>query len=420
MNGAMVASLGWGLIQFLWQGAVLGCVTAILMVLLRNARAQTRYAVLCVALALCIALPVFDVCLAWGEAVRPDGASPGETTFASLSLQARDGWETQIAAHMELIVIGWALCATALALRMALGLVWIGRIPRRGTGNAHLQSLVTNLSQQFGLSRHVRLLVVPDLMGPVTVGLWRPLVLVPASLLTGMAPNMLEALLAHELAHVQRCDYLVNLVQSAVEALLFYHPAVWWISYRLRIERELIADSLAATRLGEPRRLALALSELERFQFSQHHLAQAANGGVLMTRIARLIRPETQALNWKAAIPVLGMVIASLAFTASAGNATNAVVAHPDEPGFANLQDCKPDYPAVSLKNNESGTVKVKFSIGADGKLRGAKVTKPSGHPALDDATLKALSQCSFRAAVKKGKAVAASFDAIYVWKLPD
>jgi len=420
MNGDMVASLSWGLIQFLWQGAVLGCIAAILLALLRNARAQTRYAVLCAALALCIALPVFDVCQAWSGAARPGDADPGDTSFAALSLYAKTGVLAQIAAHMTLIVTGWAVCATTLALRMALGLAWIGRIPRRGVGNAQLQSIVGNLSRQFGISRRVRLLVVADLLGPITVGLWRPLVLVPASLLTGMAPDMLEALLAHELAHVQRCDYLVNLVQSTVEALLFYHPAVWWISHRLRVERELIADNLAVTRIGEPRRLALALSELERFQFSKHHLAQAANGGVLMTRIARLIRPETQALNWKAAIPVLGMVIASLAFTASAGNATNAVVAHPDEPGFADLQSCKPDYPAVSLKNNESGTVKVKFSIGADGKLRGAKVTKPSGHPALDDATLKALSQCSFRAAVKKGKTVAASFDVIYVWKLPD
>jgi D-alanyl-D-alanine endopeptidase (penicillin-binding protein 7) len=420
MNGNMVAALGWGLIQFLWQGAVLGCITAILMVLLGKARAQTRYAVLCVALALCIALPLFDVFQALGDSGRPQGEGPGDASFSALSLYAQGGFLTQIAAHMKLIVVGWALCATVLALRMALGLVWIGHIPQRGVGNAHLQSMIASLSQQFGLSRHVRLLVVADLMGPVTVGLWRPLVLVPASLLTGMAPDMLEALLAHELAHVQRCDYLVNLVQSAVEALLFYHPAVWWISHRLRIERELIADSLAATRIGEPRRLALALSELERFQFSQHHLAQAAHGGVLMTRIARLIRPETQALNWKAAIPVLGMAFASLAFSTSAGSATNAVVAHPDEPGFADLASCKPDYPAVSLKSNESGSVKVKFIIGADSKLRSAKVTKSSGHPALDDATLKALSQCSFRAAVKQGKMVAASFDAIYVWKLPD
>ena len=420
MNGDMIASLGWGLIQFLWQGAVLGCATAILLALLGNARAQTRYAVLCAALALCIALPVFDVCQAWSGAVRSGDADPGDTSFAALSLYARTGVLAQIAAHMTLIVTGWAVCATALALRMALGLVWIGRIPHRGVGNAQLQSIVGNLSQQFGISRRVRLLVVADLMGPITVGLWRPLVLVPASLLTGMAPDMLEALLAHELAHVQRCDYLVNLVQSAVEALLFYHPAVWWISHRLRVERELIADSLAATRIGEPRRLALALSQLERFQFSQHHLAQAANGGILMTRIARLIRPETQALNWKAAIPVLGMVVASLTFTAYAGSTVNATVIHPDEPGFADLQSCHPDYPAMSLKNNESGTVKVKFIIGADSKLQSAKVTKSSGHPALDDATLKALSQCPFRAAVKKGKAVAASFDALYVWKLPD
>lgn len=92
-----------------------------------------------------------------------------------------------------------------------------------------------------------------------------------------MPPDLL-ALLAHELAHIRRHDYLVNLLQNVIEALLFFHPAVWWIS-RVRLEREHIADDFAARQLGEPRRLALALSELERLQFST--LAQAANGEIL-------------------------------------------------------------------------------------------------------------------------------------------
>jgi hypothetical protein len=131
-------------------------------------------------------------------------------------------------------------------------------------------------------------------------------VLVPASLVSGMPPQLLEALLAHELAHVRRCDYLVNLIQSAIEILLFYHPAVWWLSNRIREEREQIADDVAASELGEPRRLALALSELDLFQFSPQ-LAQAAHGGNLMSRIKRLVRPETEPLNWKLALPILGL-----------------------------------------------------------------------------------------------------------------
>ena len=125
----------------------------------------------------------------------------------------------------------------------------------------------------------------------MTAGWWKPIVILPSSLLTGMPVELIEALLAHEVAHVKRMDYLVNLFQSAIEIALFYHPAVWWISKQIRIEREQIADDLAAGLLGEPRRLALALSELEQFQFSHPQPALSAHGGNLMSRIKRLVRP---------------------------------------------------------------------------------------------------------------------------------
>jgi hypothetical protein len=147
-----------------------------------------------------------------------------------------------------------------------------------------------------------------------------------------MAPQLLEALLAHELAHVRRHDYLVNLLQSAIEILLFYHPAVWWLSHRIRIERELIADDLAASALDEPRRLALALSELDLFQLSPPQLAPGAIGekGKLMSRIKRLVRPQTEtltgSLSWKLALPALGLALTA-AIHAHAGTTPAAPAA---------------------------------------------------------------------------------------------
>jgi hypothetical protein len=155
----------------------------------------------------------------------------------------------------------------------------------------------------------------------VTAGWWRPIVLVPAALATGMPTHLLEALLAHELAHIKRHDYLVNLAQGAIEIVLFYHPTVWWLSNRIRVEREQIADDLAASMLGEPRRLALALSELDQFQFTTPQLAHAAHGGNLMSRIKRLVRPDTEPLNWKMAVPILGLAAACAAFYAQAQTA---------------------------------------------------------------------------------------------------
>ena len=128
---------------------------------------------------------------------------------------------------------------------MAMGLVWVrratgGRATPAQAGSAAervWQSRLAQLAARCGIDRTVRLRIVDSLASPVTAGFWRPVVLVPAALVTGMPPQLLEALLAHELGHVRRHDYLVNLVQNVIEALLFYHPAVWWISRRIRHER---------------------------------------------------------------------------------------------------------------------------------------------------------------------------------------
>ncbi|MGB9108416.1 MAG: M56 family metallopeptidase, partial [Telluria sp.] len=234
-----------------------------------------------------------------------------------------------------------------------LGLAWVRRRTRAGAYRADpaWQAVLDRLAVRMGLGRKVILGLVDDLASPVTAGCLRPLVLVPASLVTGMAPPLLEALLAHELAHVRRHDYLVNLLQSAIEILLFYHPAVWWLSHRIRIERELIADDVAASALDEPRRLALALSELDLFQLSPPQLAPGAHGGKLMSRITRLVRPQSASLagslSWKLALPALGLAL-TVAIHAHAGTATAAptVQAAPAAPAA-------PAKPAVHLTLRE-------------------------------------------------------------------
>ncbi len=129
----------------------------------------------------------------------------------------------------------------------------------------------------------------------MVIGWIRPVILVPAAALAGLDPTALEAVLAHELAHVRRHDYLVNLMQSMVEALFFYHPAAWWISRQIRTEREHCCDDAAVELCGDPILYARALERLEDLRHSLEPnpgLALAANGGILMNRIKRLILPN--------------------------------------------------------------------------------------------------------------------------------
>jgi beta-lactamase regulating signal transducer with metallopeptidase domain len=333
-------NLAWALLDFVWQGLLAGWAAALVLGLLRRARPQTRYAVACAFLLLCAALPLagtidrmFDEHTAT-TALLPlalaDTPGAGPATLGPVAIDRLALWEQRLQRRLPLVMLLWAAGAAALALRMMLGLAWVRRRshPAHSRPDPAWQARVTQLATRFGIGRRVRLGLVDDLPGPVTAGWWRPVILMPASLASGMPVQLLEALLAHELAHIKRHDYLVNLVQSAIEIVLFYHPAVWWLSNRIRLEREQIADDLAASMLGEPRRLALALSELDRFQLATtYHLAHAAHGGNLMIRIKRLVRPESEPLNWKMALPILGLSAACAAFYANAQSAPAAPAA---------------------------------------------------------------------------------------------
>ena len=424
MSAHLVAAIGWALLHFVWEGALVGCAAGILLSALRNARPETRYALACGALLLCLAWPLADLVVMLGSLEERGAPSHTPAGLAGAVLRTGPagllGW---LGGHLGAIVGAWAACAGALGLRMALGLLWVGRAARAQAGDALWQARLSSLAQRCGLKRELRLRVIDGLASPVTAGWWRPVVLVPASLLTGMDAPLLEALLAHELGHVRRHDYLVNLVQNVVEALLFYHPAVWWLSKRIRLEREQIADDFAARQLGEPRRLALALSELERMQFGAAGLAQAANGGDLVARVRRLLRPGAQTLGWQAAIPVLGLALACAAHAHVAAPRTAAAVertpASLTQSAVVDFNSCtKPRYPQAELAAGHEGTVRLAFLVSREGAVQQATVSKSSGYAALDEAARGAIARCSFKPAAVDGKPVAKLTFVQYVWTL--
>jgi D-alanyl-D-alanine endopeptidase (penicillin-binding protein 7) len=424
MSGpALIGALGWTLVHFVWQGALLGCIVAVLLTLLRNARPETRYALACAGLLLCLAWPAVDLALLLqaGTGAAGNRLFPGSAGMAVAGPDA-GGLLSWLGQNLGWIVALWAACAGALGLRMAAGLLWIGRAARLQACDPAWQERLSRLAERCGLGRDLRLRVVDGLASPITAGWWRPVVLVPASLIAGMPPQLLEALLAHELGHVRRHDYLINLLQNVIETLLFYHPAVWWLSRRIRAEREQIADDFASRQLGEPRRLALALSELEKLQFSSHHLAQAANGGDLMARIRRLLRPDVQALNWKAAIPVLGLaVVCAASAHAPSGQraAAPAAVAGLTRVPVLDFKSCrKPHYPHADLEAGHQGTVTLGFMVDGRGAVLDSAVARSSGYPGLDEEARSALQKCSFKPGLKDGKPVSERVMVQYVWTL--
>jgi beta-lactamase regulating signal transducer with metallopeptidase domain len=214
----------------------------------------------------------------------------------------------------------WALSAwfagvLFLSIRFLGGLAAARRLTRRGTRPATpvWQEALAGIAARLSIARPVRLLESAVVGVPTAIGAFRPVILFPATVFLGLPTRGLEALLAHELAHVRRHDYLVNLLQTVVETLLFYHPAVWWVSARVRTEREQCCDDLAIAATGDPRTYARALMRLEEMRGAAPALAVAAGGGNLWKRILRLLTQTPVAVEgpsgWLAGAVALAMLV---------------------------------------------------------------------------------------------------------------
>jgi beta-lactamase regulating signal transducer with metallopeptidase domain len=300
----MIRALGIALVHFVWQGAVVAGLLASLDLALRRASAQARYLLACAALLLMLALPALSFRAALvGE---PPAALPiASATFeppavarlatASASPVAA-GWRSfDFTARLEgllpMLVTLWGSGVLLLGARSLGGLTLVRRLGRAGLSAppAGLDETLARLAQALGVTAAVRVYESALVGVPTVVGWLRPVVLLQASALTGLTAQQLELILAHELAHVRRHDYLVNLLQSAAETLLFYHPAVWWVSNRIRVEREHCCDDLAVGACGSAVRYARALVELEGLCSDAPAFAMAASGGSLVDRVVRLV-----------------------------------------------------------------------------------------------------------------------------------
>lgn len=302
-------ALGWSLLHFLWEGAIVSVLLAVALTALRRASARIRYGVNCAALILMLLAFVITL----GE-LRTVPA-PGHFVAASAALRvapeppSHDGSPlTPITDYMPALVWAWFGGVFALSSRSIGGWAVAKRFARRHTWAADpsWEERFMVLVQSLSITRPVRLAVSALAQVPAVVGWMKPIVLVPAGVFAHLTAEEIEALLAHELAHVCRHDYLVNLLQTAAETLLFYHPAVWWVSRNIRNERENCCDDLAVKICGDPVAYVHALTELEQMRNATPHFAMAADGGSLISRVQRLLRANESAgrasTGWIAAV----------------------------------------------------------------------------------------------------------------------
>ena len=303
---------GFALLHSLWQGAALGLLLALLLRLLRGQAALVRYRLAALALALMVGLSAFtfgEYCglFSWSagaQAVRalPAAALPPLPLSAGLAVAAGQGWPAGLVPavrfleqHLATLALLWLLGFSVMAGRLLLSWIYVRQLRRTRLSAvpAAWQHCLDQLVRRAKLGPNVRLQVSARVPSPVVIGYLKPLILLPLALLGELSPAAMEMLLAHELAHIIRRDYVFNVLQAIAEALFFYHPAVWYIAAVLHAERENCCDDLATELGGNPQALARALATLAELSLAAPAvpaLCLAASGvpGSVLHRVRRL------------------------------------------------------------------------------------------------------------------------------------
>jgi TonB family protein len=291
-------ALAWTLVHFFWQGALLAIVAAALM-RWGAPDARARYGAGVVMLALMLAAPVVTFLVVHDNTASAPAITHVDVTAAAsepapAGARISNGAATPAIPPVVLstLVLLWLTGVLVLSLRLLGGWVLARRLATAAVQpvRQHVQAMADTVRARLGLTRLVRVAESSTVTVPLVVGWLKPVVLLPAAALTGLTPGQVEALLAHEMAHVRRHDYLVNLLQSVVETLLFYHPGVWWLSGRIRVEREHCCDDLVVT-ICDRVVYVDALTDLAAMTLHAR-LALAATDGPLLCRVRRLLTAD--------------------------------------------------------------------------------------------------------------------------------
>jgi TonB family protein len=339
----MIEQLGLTLLHFLWQGALIGALYWLALLISRPASAGTRYNLAVGTLLLLGLTPVLTF-FYLGSAGIPSTPTIGAEGAAVMHLVISATSTDQAMKLLAWTVAAWLAGVLILSLRLIIGWHYVIRLKRTAKREAllHLVPVLDRLRATMGIRQSVVMAVSERIPSPVVVGWLRPLILFPPALVTRLSPTEIEMILAHELAHIRRHDHLVNLFQIVIETLLFYHPVVALVSRRIRIERENACDDLAVQSTRDRLAYVEMLASLERFRQPGPSLTLGLHDGQILGRIRRLVEQSRPRRQLGITLPAL------LGLTLLAGSAGIWLMPDPDR------EVLTPDRPEVTERPLES------------------------------------------------------------------
>lgn len=320
----LINALGLTLIHSLWQGLFITVIAGGAMLLLHNYAAKIKYILLTGALFALLASVGFTFVHQYQQVAVPiaatlpiddaltNGINPVQevvaknANYAATIALIQENWQgitTYMRPYFPLLVIGWLLGMFFFAVRFVGGLLYIQQLKTHRLNkpvSPIWQQKMQQLTHTIAIGKSVQLVESVLVQVPMVIGWLKPMILLPIGALNGLTTVQVEAILAHELAHIKRHDYFINMLQSIAEIVLFFHPAAWWLSAKIREEREHCCDDIAVAAIGSKLHYAKALTAIEGISLTQKpYLATAfsGNGNHLMQRIKRLFQPQTREVS---------------------------------------------------------------------------------------------------------------------------
>lgn len=340
LSSEIIEALGWTLVHATWQATIVALALAIVLFLIRRKSAQIKYflsfaALLGILLWSGVTFYKSYQYAAQKEALKVQMMSNRDylrTQLDAFSIETTQPKVKQTPIDLNLKAIKnraffqrnfpiictiWLLGLVVLIARLIAGFIFAKRL--RTTHLVPFEeewyNRLNELATKMGVRRKIEAFFSPLAKVPMTLGTLKPIILFPVTAFTGLNSKEIEAIIAHELAHILRNDYLFNIIQSIVEILFFYHPAVWIISAQIRAERENSCDNLAIVATGDKRAYmkTLAMFQIQQAQQADLAMAYSAKKGSVLQRIKRLQKEIAMKTNFIEGLIAAGIIVSGLA-----------------------------------------------------------------------------------------------------------
>lgn len=403
----VVSAAGWTLLDSLWQGGIISILLYLILYLFRNKSANIKTLVSVAALVLFAAAAVFTYITISSSPNTENSYSAGYNsihsqmiTLTNISDNTQKNIGTLLSSfyydakeyfnnYVDYIFTLWLLGLSFFVIRFMGGILLMTRTRKNASliEESRWNEYIDKLCRKINLKKKVELGESGSINVPIAMGFFKPVILFPFEILSGLPREQVEAIIAHEIAHIKRYDIFINLFQSAAEIIFFFNPFVWWISGRIRLEREYCCDDIAISQCGDKLIYAKALANLESLVDSNMPLFAVPlfkNHNQLLRRINRMLQHDKNRNNFKekfiAAVIFIGLLVSVAVFK----NANAQSVAYGNNASVIGMPSSFENpalFPIMDIDSTKTkkGTSKMIFKAEDNGKTNEYRVTIKNG-----------------------------------------